>query len=199
MADKLRADQVFRRLGLPVPSGERFPVLAKPRFGASSRNIVKILDAEELNFWRKRNNLDDFILQPLITGTEYTLDAYVDRQGRILGIVSRVREVVAAGEVMITRTERNDDAIALARRLLEWNSWLGPLTVQVMHDGQFPWLLECNPRFGSGVTCSIEAGLSIPEWILRECLNMPIPDESLRWRDGLCMTRSRKDHFLWLS
>ena len=199
LADKSRADDIFRSLGLRVPSGDHFPLLAKPRFGSSSRGIVKLCDVEELEFWRQRTRVDDFMLQPFIDGTEYSLDAYVDGRGRTLGIVSRVRVVVAEGEVMVTRTEHQAEAESMTARLLTWGSWHGPLTVQVMNDGRINWLLECNPRFGSGVTCSIEAGLSIPEWILRERLNLPLPDEPVRWRDGLCMTRSREDYFLWLS
>jgi hypothetical protein len=89
--------------------------------------------------------------------------------------------------------------LAIAQRLLKWGVWHGPLTLQVMDDGQQARLLECNPRFGSGVVCSIEAGLAVPEWILRERLGLPLPDQPIAWRDGLCLSRSRRDHFLWLS
>ena len=198
MVDKCRAAETFQQLGLQTPTGDHFPMLAKPRFGASSRGIIKFHDMEELNFWRQRNRVQDFLLQPFIAGTGYSLDAYVDGQGKVLGIVSRVRVVIAEGEVMVTRTERHEEAIQMTQRLLRWERWRGPLTAQVMHDGKVLWLLECNPRFGSGVT-SIQAGLSIPDWILRECLRLPLPDGPVCWRDGLCMTRSRKDHFLWLS
>jgi carbamoyl-phosphate synthase large subunit len=199
MADKTRADAVFRSLGLPVPASGGFPLLAKPRFGASSRGIVLLHDQEELDFWRKRNPQEDFMLQALVTGKEYSLDGYVDGRNRLLGMVSRVRVVVEQGEVMVTRTEHNEKALAIAQRLLRWGRWHGPLTVQVICDGQAAYLLECNPRFGSGVGCSIEAGLAAPEWILRERLGLPLPDQPISWRDGLCMSRSRKDHFLWLS
>jgi carbamoyl-phosphate synthase large subunit len=199
MADKARADKVFRSLGLPVPAADGFPLLAKPRFGASSRGIVAFRDQAELDFWRQRNRADEFMFQAQVSGTEYSLDGYVDARGRLLGLVSRVRVLVAQGEVMVTRTERNEAALAVAQRLLKWGVWHGPFTVQVMWDGRTASLLECNPRLGSGVACSIEAGLAVPEWILRERLGLPLPEEPISWRDGLCMSRSRKDHFLWLS
>lgn len=47
MADKSRADKVFRSLGLPVPAAGGFPLLAKPRFGASSRGIVAFRDQDD--------------------------------------------------------------------------------------------------------------------------------------------------------
>ena len=199
MADKAKADAIFRRLGLRVPPAGTFPLLAKPRFGASSRGIVLLRDREELEFWSRRNRAEDFVLQQCIEGVEYSVDAYVAGSGRMLGAVSRVREVVSGGEAMITRTEHCAEVESMTERLLAWDRWLGPVTVQAMYDGAKAWILECNPRFGSGVTCSIEAGLAVPEWILRERLALPLPEEPLRWRDGLCMTRSRRDHFLWLS
>jgi len=199
MADKAKSDGVFRALGLRVPDGESYPLLAKPRFGASSRGIATLNDATELAFWRRRNRSEEFFFQPFVEGREFSLDAYVDGTGRTLGIVSRERIVVSGGEAMVTRTEHQHEAIAMVERLLRWKRWFGPLTVQVIDDGQQVWLLECNPRFGSGVTCSIEAGLRAPEWILSERLGLPLPKEPITWHDGLCLTRSREDHFLWLS
>lgn len=199
MADKQQADVVFNSLGLPVPRCGQFPLLAKPRFGSSSRGTVLFRDAEEFDFWRRRNSAKDFVVHRFVTGTEYSLDAYVDGRGRTLGIVSRVRVIVAGGEVMVTHTKHHPAAIEIVERLLTWGRWHGPLTVQVIDDGQNAWLIECNPRFGSGTTCSIEAGLNSPEWILRERLGLALPSQQVHWRDGLCMTRSRADHFLWLS
>jgi carbamoyl-phosphate synthase large subunit len=198
MADKARADGVFKELGLHVPASDRFPLLAKPRFGSSGRGIITLHDIEELEFWRAHNKEEDFMIQSCIEGREYSIDAYVDGSGRLLGAVSRVREVVSGGEAMITCTEHNTDALILTEKLLSWEMWRGPITVQVMYDGEQGWILECNPRFGSGATCSIEAGLAMPEWILRERLGLPLPDKKLEWKDGLCMTRARKDYFLWL-
>jgi carbamoyl-phosphate synthase large subunit len=196
MADKRQADLLFRSLGLRTPSGTRFPMLAKPRYGAGSHGIVTLHDAGDLEQWRRRNRDEDFLLQPVVSGPEYTIDGYVDRSGRVLGLVSRVRVSVAGGEVAITCTRRNGAALAQAEHLLQWNRWFGPVTVQVVGEGQDASLIECNPRIASGATCSIEAGLAVPEWILRERLGMPLPASPVSWQDGVCMTRSLRDHFL---
>lgn len=198
MADKLLADEVFKQLGLPVPGDSRYPLIAKPRGGSSSRGIVRFNSEEERDFWASRNQESDYIVQEFIKGTEYSLDAYVSKKGHTLGIVCRAREVVAEGEVMVSRTKHIPEAEEIAAKLLSWDHWHGPLTVQVMHDGKKAWILECNPRFGSGVPLSIEAGLDIPRWILCERLGLPLPKSPLDWRDGLCMTRYRKEKFLWL-
>ncbi len=62
-----------------------------------------------------------------------------------------------------------------------------------------PFLIEVNPRFGSGVTLAIEAGLDCPRWVIRARLGRDLPSEPVAWQEGLCLTRSRKDHFVWLS
>lgn len=198
MGDKKLADDVFREQGLPIPGNSKFPLLAKPREGASSRGIVRFDDEEELGFWKSRHDPSEFVIQEFIAGTEFSLDAYVAATGKCLGIVCRTRDVVAEGEVMVSRTMHSPEAEEIATQLLSWGDWRGPLTVQVMHDGEKAWLLECNPRFGSGVPLSIEAGLDVPSWILRERLGLPLPEKPIEWRDGLCMTRYRKEKFLWL-
>jgi carbamoyl-phosphate synthase large subunit len=198
MADKKLADQVFKKLHLRIPGSANYPLLAKPRSGASSRGIVRLNDEEERRFWAARNEESAFVLQEFINGTEYSLDAFVASNGQTMGIVCRTRDIVAEGEVMVSRTKHVAEAEEIAAKLLTWSQWRGPLTVQVMHDGQNAWLLECNPRFGSGVPLSIEAGLDIPTWILRERLGLPLPETPIEWRDGLCMTRYRKENFLWL-
>jgi carbamoyl-phosphate synthase large subunit len=198
MNDKRQSDLLFRSLGLRVPSGQRFPLLAKPRFGAGSRGIITIQNADELLLWRRENQTVDYLLQPYIYGVEYSVDAYVDGGGILLGAVSRIRLSVSGGEVTSTCTHWNASVIEMADKLLRWGDWHGPLTVQVIFDGRFAYMLECNPRFGSGVTCSIEAGLVFPEWVLRERLGLPLPDAPVKWRDRMCMTRSWKDHFIEL-
>lgn len=197
MADKARADRLFRALSLPVPPDDRFPLLAKPRFGSASRGLVKLHDYDEFAFWKTRNNSDDFVIQGLIPGREYSIDAYVDHKGRTLGIVPRERLAVSGGEVMVTETAEHVGGTVIVEKLLAGThgSWFGPLTVQVMDDGKKTWILECNPRLGSGTTCSIEAGLAIPDWILRHRLDLPCPTEPVTWRTGVGSTRSREDHF----
>lgn len=197
MRDKRASEAFFVEHGVRVPLGSELPLIAKPRFGSSSRGVTVLRDAEELAWWRKRHVEADYLVQPYVEGPEYTVDAYVAGTGAVLGAVSRLRVVVSGGEAMVTRTERNARVLAEAERVLDVPGWRGPITVQAIDDGSRAWVLECNPRFGSGTTCSIEAGLDGPRWILRERLGRELPTSRVAWKDGLCMTRSRRDHFLW--
>jgi carbamoyl-phosphate synthase large subunit len=199
MDDKREADRLFRSHGLPVPDGDGFPRVAKPRRGSSGRGFAVFQDAAEQEFWSARNRSREHLIQPLLRGDEYSVDAYVAAGGRTLGAVARRRIVVVGGEVMVTTTERNDRILALAARVLAIPGWSGPINIQAIDAPGGAVLVEVNPRFSGGITCSIEAGLDAPRWILRECLGRPLPDRPIDWRAGLCMTRSRRDHFTWLS
>ena len=199
MWDKALSEKYFGAQGLSPPQGLGYPRLAKPRFGSSSRNHAFFNDDEEYEFWRRRNNPADFIVQQYVPGTEYTVDAFVDYAGRVVGACSRVREVVSGGEVMVTRTDRNERVLELSHRALSQPGWRGPITIQVIEGKTGCFLIEINPRFGGGVPCSIEAGLEAPRWILRELLGRPLPSGPVSWQNGLTLTRARKDYFLWSS
>ena len=199
MDDKRDADRFFRSHGLPVPDGDGFPRVAKPRRGSSGRGFTVFQDVAEQEFWSARNRSREHLIQPLLRGDEYSVDAYIAPGGRSLGAVARRRIVVVGGEVMVTMTEKNDRILSLAARVLAIPGWAGPINIQAIDAPGGAVLVEVNPRFSGGITCSIEAGLDAPRWILRECLGRPLPDRPIDWRAGLCMTRSRRDHFTWSS
>src|SRR5262249_45091634 len=140
--DKQAADKWFRSLDLPVPESNGWPLLAKPRYGASSRGLVKLQDAEEYDFWAARNSRDNYFVQRHIVGQEYSVDAFVARDGRCIGMVARQRIVVSGGEVSVSRTERHVQVLEIAQRLVAQPGWYGPLNIQIMSTAEGCYLLE---------------------------------------------------------
>ncbi len=198
MADKLQANQWFEEIDLPVPGDRGWPRLAKPRFGASSRGHFILADQAELDFWSARDDASQFVVQDLVRGTEYSVDAYVSRRPRAGGSGASGSRV-SGGEVMVACTRHCEPVLAVARRLLAQPGWFGPLNIQIMMTDDGPRLLEVNPRCGSGITLSMEAGLDVAGWMLREHLGRSLPTGELEWPAGLWLSRSRKDFFLWSS
>jgi carbamoyl-phosphate synthase large subunit len=199
MFDKRTAAAFFAEHALPHPDSSSYPLLAKPRVGSGSKGHFVFPDAEVFEMWQSKNAVDDYRVEHLVVGTEYTIDAYVNLDGDPVDAVSRVRHVTAGGEVMITSTHRNRRVLDLTAKVLARPGWRGPITVQIIDGEEGCFLIEVNPRFGGGVPCSIEAGLDGPAWILRESTGNVVPADPINWKDGLCLTRSRKDHFVWLS
>ena len=96
MFDKVEADRVFREKGLPVPFSDRFPLIAKPRFGSASKGIKIIADETE---FRPFAGNPDYLLQEYISPRrEITVDCYVSLAGEIIAAVPRYRLETQGGE-----------------------------------------------------------------------------------------------------
>lgn len=193
MEDKQLADEWFRAHKIPVPTSNwRYPAIYKPRRGYGSRGICVVSNEEE-DHWHRKPQW--YFYQPLVTGTEYTVDAYVDGNGQLVSALSRQRIEVIGGEVTHSRTQRHEGILDLTRRILAHPGWRGPITLQFMDTATGPVILEINPRFGGGSPHSIHLGLDAPRWILREALGRciePMDD----WHDGSVMVRCLRDVYL---
>lgn len=193
MEDKLLADEWFKAHDIPVPTSKwRYPAIYKPRRGYGSRGI-QIAQSEYEDHWHRKPEW--YFYQPLVTGIEYTVDAYVDGSGRLISALSRQRVEIINGEVTHSRTHRHEGILELTRRVLALPGWRGPITLQFMDTDKGPVLLEINPRFGGGAPHSIQLGLDAPRWILREAMGRgvePVGD----WPNGSVMVRCLRDVYL---
>src|SRR5262249_48157612 len=130
--DKAEAVRFFRSHRLAIPDGPAFPRLAKPRFGSSSRDHILFRDQDQLSCWPARSRAKASVIQPFPQGTEFSVDGYVTRDGRLQGAVARVRVVVSGGEVMVTRTDRDAAVLDVAHKTVGIPGWYGPLNIQLM-------------------------------------------------------------------
>lgn len=197
MYDKVEAAQAFKDAGIPIPRtysilDNEMPAIAKPRRGGSSRGIKVFNSVDDL---MHLDNLDRYIVQQYIPhAREYTVDCYVAQDGRILTTVPRERLEVMGGESTRTVTCRIPSIIEMSRKVLEHFRFIGPVTLQFLHDLDTDryLLLEVNPRLGGGVICSIYAGAPVTDYILAESLGDPVtPCDD--WQTGLLMARYQKE------
>lgn len=174
MFDKIEADRFFRENGLSVPSRQGFPLIAKPRFGSASKGIRIIADDNELN---ALPNPSEYLLQKYISPRkEITVDCYVSLAGEIIAAVPRYRIEIQGGEASVTETFRDEEVERLARETLAATGLRGAVTIQMLRDlrDNRLMLMEINPRLGGGAVCACHAGADLPEFILRDTLNMPL-------------------------
>jgi carbamoyl-phosphate synthase large subunit len=196
MHDKARSDTFFREHGIPVPvdTPGRYPKIAKPVFGFGGKGIRRLASDSE------RTGIGaEFIIQDFVEGQETTCDFYVDRQGALLGCVLRDRIEVSDGEVMVCRTRQPSAAEkALIEKVAGIAGWYGCITLQYITDSSGKsYVIEINPRFGGGATCSIEAGLDMPKYLLMEFMGQKAePAEKIR---NIMMSRARRDFFTELN
>ena len=192
--DKRRTAALFQRCGLNAPAPETdgrayrggFPAFVKPRTGSASINAFKAEDEAALAFYAAR--VPDCIIQPYISGREYTVDVFCDWDGNPISIVPRERLQVRAGEVAKAGICMDEQIIAACRSICGELKPCGPLTVQLIRDAAGEdWFIEMNPRFGGGAPLSMKAGARSAEAVLR-LLNSE-PAEACRVADGAVYAR----------
>lgn len=172
--DKNYTADFFESCGLRAPHTyndytkyvEGFPCFIKPKDGSSSINAFKVNNAEELEVYAEK--IGDYIIQPFIEGTEYTIDIFCDLEGEPVTIIPRERTQVRAGEVLKTRIFMDETMIRESRQLIAGFRPCGPMTVQLIRQNGTgdDYYIEINPRFGGGAPLSMKAGARSAEVIL---------------------------------
>jgi carbamoyl-phosphate synthase large subunit len=144
--------------------------VVKERYGAGSRSIGLQLNSSEAKLHAQ--NLVNPIFQPYINGLEISIDAWIDREYRVRGLVTRRRDKVVNGESQITTTFSDKNIEEQSRVILESLKLKGPVVMQAILDvNKGLSVIECNPRFGGASTASIAAGLDSLYWSLSEAID----------------------------
>ena len=148
-----------------------YPCFIKPKDGSSSINAFKVDSSEELEVYAQQ--IEDYIVQPFIEGTEYTVDIFCDFDGNPIYITPRIRLQVRAGEVLKTQIDMDEKIIEECKRIVEKFKPVGPITVQLIRQNVTgdDYYIEINPRFGGGAPLSMKAGARSAEAILRLLIN----------------------------
>lgn len=195
MEDKCASEQWFDQHAIPRPLAQTFPMIVKSRLGFGARDQAIVRDRSELDVFLRGKNADHYIVQELLEGSEYTIDAYVDGTGKMLGAMSRLRVTVVGGEVESSQAQYAQHAMPFVHQALAVPGWRGPITLQFFESANGDArIIEINPRFGGGAPHSIHAGLPLPEWVISETLGLPLqPCAELNYNSF--MTRYRKEVF----
>jgi len=129
--------------------------------------------------------------------TEYTVDAYFNKQGKMVDAVPRIRTRVAGGEVIESTTVIKPKLNQFTREVGEELGLIGPICAQYIVDNENRvYIIEINARFGGGTVLSMEAGLPIIpllhyEYDAGKTVNYRVGS----WKNGLTMKRVLKDFF----
>lgn len=203
--NKNYTSQFFADCGLhtPMPVNDwkeyksGYPAFIKPKDGSSSINAFKVENAEELEVYASQ--VEDYIVQPFVSGHEYTIDIFCDWVGKPITIVPRERLQVRAGEVLKTQISMDKTMIEESKALCKAFKPRGPMTVQLIRDAAgIDWFIEINPRFGGGAPLSMKAGARSAEAILKliadeETGEYQIADGAIysRFDQSVCITEGK--------
>lgn len=166
-----------------------FPLMVKPRFGSASHGVRVVRCPADL---AAATTGEEFVVQTIAPGLEYTVDVLIDAAGRCVCAIPRRRLEVRGGEVSKGVTVRHPPLQQLAATVGEaLPGAYGPLTIQIFVDpdtGRMN-IIEINPRFGGGFPLAWQAGGDYPRWLIEELLGRPTSASAERWRHGLVMLR----------
>lgn len=172
--DKNNTYKFFIQCGLTSPNtinnwemyDDIYPAFIKPKDGSSSINAFKVRDERELKLYASQ--IENYIIQPFISGVEYTVDAFCDFEGNPITITPRIRLAVRGGEVLKTQIVMDDQIILEVKKLLDIFKPCGPITIQLIKNLEtgINYYIEINPRFGGGAPLSMKAGARTAEILL---------------------------------
>ena len=141
----------------------------KPRKGRGARGC-KVVTKDEL-VWLKAHtkDTDSYIVMENMPGTEWTVDAYVGRDGALVYAVARERMGLAGGISIKGRTVQNKAVLDATKTMLDALQCRGPVCIQWKEDREgTPRLIEINPRLSGGLLISVHAGVNPISNILKE-------------------------------
>ncbi len=173
--DKRFTADYFHSVGLksprPVDDWKRYdagyPAFIKPRDGSSSICAYKVKNEDELKSYAAQ--VPDYIIQPFIEGTEFTVDIFCDFSGNPIFITPRIRQEVRTGEVLKTEIRQDKKIISEMKQLIKDFKPCGQINVQLIQQKETGdnYYIEINPRFGGGAPLTIKAGADSAEMLLR--------------------------------
>ena len=173
--DKRFTADYFLSLGLksprPVDAVEKYisgyPAFIKPKDGSSSIDAYRVDREEDLKTYAEK--IKDYIIQPFISGREFTIDIFCDYEGNPVYITPRERLAVRAGEVQKTRITQDDRMIEEMKTLIADYKPCGQITVQLIREETTGdnYYIEINPRFGGGAPLSMKAGADSAKAVIR--------------------------------
>jgi carbamoyl-phosphate synthase large subunit len=197
--DKYEAHLLLESLGLPSPPtvlpGEpisHFPVMVKPRQGSGARSIHRADDVAATAFMVRYID-EPAMVQKLMDGPEFSIDALSDLEGRCLNAIPRTMIESRGGESIKGTVIADPELIELGRRVVEALGVRGPCTVQVFRDSEVGLgITDVNTRFGGAFPAPMYAALpgrTYPELIVRMARGERIEPHVGEFRAGVTFTR----------
>ncbi len=209
VTDKYNTGLFFARLGLPTPAtwlpGEvdpeslHYPLFIKPRRGSGSRYAFRVGTSKELEFFL--GYVPEPIIQEYIPGPQIATDVIVGLDGEILGAGSRRILEMRCGDVAKAVTVYVPDileaSVKIVSALQAIGPVVGPINIQCLLKGGFPYFTEINARFAGGSPLNIAAGVDSPRWLLAMAAGLSVDRPPLgSYEEGLVWVRYDESFYL---
>jgi carbamoyl-phosphate synthase large subunit len=188
----LDTPRIFPTRDVPLPA------FVKARIGAGGRGATVVTTRDALEAARAAilATGNEPVVQEFIDGPEYTVDVFIDPDGRAISCVPRERVVVVAGESVVSRTVRDPGLRDAVLRLCAALGLMGHVTVQAFRSPARMAFIEINPRYGGAAHLGFEAGAPTPEFAIRSARGERLEPRLDDYEADLVMLRYADDKFL---
>ncbi len=177
--DKLKIERRFRSMEIPIPETAplnkarclKFPLMVKPRIGSGGIRNALIRNEEELDSFREKSNVNEFIAQEFVEGVPCSASlictgddaVVVALNEQLIGIPWLTRLPFAyCGNITPFHTEFGNEMIKYAKQIALEFKLLGSNGVDFILSQKGVFVIEINPRFqGSLDTVELSTGISI--------------------------------------
>jgi carbamoyl-phosphate synthase large subunit len=199
--DKARFVAAVAAAGLEAPAvyadaaAASFPAFVKPRWGKGGQGAAKVGDAAGLAAAIAAID-GDVVIQAFVDAPEFTIDVFLDLDGRPISCVPRKRVMVVGGESVVGRTVRDPTLSDAAVRLCVAIGLIGHATVQAFRTADGVSFIEINPRYGGAANLGFEAGAPTPEYAIRAARGEHLEPRLDAYEVGLMLFRHSADLFV---
>jgi carbamoyl-phosphate synthase large subunit len=204
--DKLTSNALLQKHGLPAPQTEllhehqqiSFPCIVKPRQGRGSRGVAIVYSEQELqaHIILSRRQPDDFIVQELLQGQEYTVLMAADCVGKLRAVVP-VKVGIKKGITLRAETDCDERVIAACAAIHAAYPVPGCYNIQLVktETGQVK-PFEINPRISTTACLALAAGIDFVDIFLDGKKDEVCREDNLLpFRDHLQLKRSWHNEF----
>lgn len=136
--------------GFISPEEIRYPAIVKPIYGRGSRQVHTIHTPEELEGYLKlyKKEFSEILVQPVISGEEYTVSVIVNNRNKIISIVPK-RVIVKRGITRIAVVEEQSVIENICEMIVEKMNPCGPFNAQLKLLNGTVYIFEINPRLST--------------------------------------------------
>jgi carbamoyl-phosphate synthase large subunit len=192
--EKILTPKTFLGKDIGKTADFNYPLIIKPLDGRGSRDVIKIIDDNELNFFKRY--FKNYIIQQFIEGEEYTIDIVASPDGHILQAVPRQRISVKAGMSYKGKTVKDQKLIDYGKYIAKKFNVDGPANIQCILNKKGIYLIEVNPKFAAGLPLTVASGLNIPLILIKFALGLNVSKKELEFKDGVYMLRYWEEIFV---
>ena len=173
-----------------APLTNTTPAFIRKDFSRGSKNAY--IEENIYNLTTKLND-DNFLVQEVLTGEEYTIDILTSQD--YFFAVPRKR-ISSTNVSLIGEIDMNSEIISFAKKIVSKLDFFGPINIQIIRsniDNKL-FLIEINPRLAGTVILSIKGGFNILEETIKLIKKQEIKGFTVK--DKLRMSRYLSEVFL---